>query len=154
MKLSAKQLFILLWCWQNKRSPDTARRLSHVSYTTVARWYQRFREQVPEAPTTLKGLVQIDESYFGKLRSRQPQLIVAGAIEPDTRKVMLRVTNSRSQDALESFVVDHVELGTLVVSDNGTPTKNFHYSAMAMSLGTTALASLQAQTKLRVSGVA
>lgn len=117
MKLKPRQLFVLLWCWQNKKSPDTARLLSGVSYTTVSRWYQRFREQVPEAVVTLQGLIQIDESYFGKQRSKQPQLIVTGAIEPDTRKVMLRITNSRSQEALEGFVTDYVQPGSLVVSD-------------------------------------
>lgn len=117
MKLSPRQLFVLLWCWQHKKSPDTARLLARVSYPTVGRWYQRFREQVPEAVVTLEGLIQIDESYFGKQRSRQPQLIVVGAIEPDTRKVMLRITNTRSQDALEQFVQDYVKLGTLVSSD-------------------------------------
>lgn len=117
MKLTPRQLFVLLWCWQNKKSPDTARLLAGVSYTTAARWYQHFREQVPEATVTLCGLVQIDESYFGKQRSRQPQRIVVGAIEPDTRKVMLRITNSRRQDALERFVTDYVKPGTLVSSD-------------------------------------
>lgn len=116
-KLRPRQLFALLWAWQNRKSPDTARLLASVSYTTVSRWYSRFRERVPAAPVTLSGLVQIDESYFGRQRSRQPQRIVVGAIEPDTRKVMLRITNTRSQDALEQFVQDYVKQGTLVVSD-------------------------------------
>lgn len=30
---------------------------------------------------------------------------------------MLRITDSRSQDALEGFVMDYIKLGTLVVSD-------------------------------------
>ncbi len=59
----------------------------------------------------------MDESYFGKLRSSQPQRIVVGAIEPDTRRVMLRITDSRSQDALEQFATDYIRVGTLVVSD-------------------------------------
>ena len=117
MKISPRQLFVLLWCWQNKKSPDTARLLAVTSYTTVDRWYGRFREHTPEATATLQGLVQIDENYFGRQRSRQPQLIVAGAIEPDTRKVMLRITNTRSQEALEQFVIDTVQQGTLVVTD-------------------------------------
>lgn len=116
-KLKPKQLFVLLWCWQRKKSPDTARLLAQVSYTTVARWYARFREHVPEATVTLTGVVQMDESYFGKLRSNQLQRIVTGAIEPDTRKVMLRITDSRSQSALEQFVQDYVKPGTLVVTD-------------------------------------
>ncbi len=117
MKLTPKQLFVLLWCWQQRKSPDTARLLARVSYTTAARWYGRFRRQVPVATVTLQGMVQIDESYFGRLRSKQSQRIVTGAIEPDTRKVMLRITDTRSQEALEQFVLDYVAHGTLVVSD-------------------------------------
>jgi transposase len=117
MKLSPRQFFSLLWSWQNRKSPDTACLLAGVSYTTAARWYLRFREQVPDTTVLLEGLVQIDESYFGKQRSTQPQLIVTGAIDPFTRKVMLRITNSRSQEVLEQFVLDYVKPGTLVVSD-------------------------------------
>lgn len=118
MKLTPRQLFVLLWCWQNKKSPDTARLLAGVSYTTVSRWYARFRQRVPDESTAiLEGLVQIDESYFGKLKSHQPQTIVVGAIEPYTRRVMLRITNSRSQNALEQFVLDTIKAGSLVVSD-------------------------------------
>jgi hypothetical protein len=116
-KLKPRQLFALLWAWQNRKSPDTACLLARVSYLTVGRWYGRFRERLPEAAATLRGLVQIDESYFGRQRSRQPQLIVTGAIEPDTRKVCLRITNARSQEALERFVQDNIKQGTLVVSD-------------------------------------
>jgi hypothetical protein len=117
MKLTPRQLFALLWCWQNKKSPDTARLAARVSYPTVERWYARFRANLPAATVTLSGLVQIDESYFGRQRSRQPQLIVVGAIEPDTRQVMLRITNTRSQEALENFVQDCIQPSTLVVSD-------------------------------------
>lgn len=103
---------------QNKKSPDTARLLAEVSYKTVGRWYARFRKHIPdESVAILEGLVQIDESYFGKLKSRQPQTIVVGAIEPHTRRVMLRVTNSRGQDPLEQFVLDTIKAGSLVVSD-------------------------------------
>src|SRR5690554_4456840 len=56
-KLRPKQLFVLLWCWQQRKSPDTARLLARVSYTTVARWYHRFREHVPEAMVTLCGVI-------------------------------------------------------------------------------------------------
>lgn len=117
MKLQPKQFFVLLWCWQNRKSPETTRLLAHASYRTVQRWYERFRMQLPEAVFELSELVQIDESYFGRQKSRQEQIIVTGAIEPDTRKIALRITNSRSQDALEAFVEDHVSKGSLVVTD-------------------------------------
>lgn len=117
MKLKPKQLFLLLYCWQHRKPPDTARLVAGVSYTTVERWYARFRFQIPDAGVVLGGLVQIDESYFGKQRSKQCQRIVVGAIEPDTRKLALRITDSRSQEALERFVQDYVRQGSLVVSD-------------------------------------
>lgn len=117
MKLTPRQLFVLLWCWQQKKSPDTARLLAHVSYPTVQRWYERFRAQVPDTAPVLEGLVQIDESYFGKLRSKQAQRIVVGATEPHSRKLALRITDSRGRAALEQFVTDYVKPGSLVVSD-------------------------------------
>lgn len=116
-KLQPRQLFALLWAWQNKKSPDTARLLARVSYTTVERWYDRFRQQLPDAAMMLGGLVQVDESYFGRLRSKQPQRIVVGAIEPDTRHIALRVTDSRGQNTLEQFVADYVRSGSLAVTD-------------------------------------
>jgi len=117
MKLSYKQLFVLLWCWQNKKSPDTARLLSGVSYTTVNRWYEKFRDKIP--PDQLDKLamsVQIDESYFGKLKSKQPQTIVTGAISGDGN-VILKITNSRSQEALEGFVLSSVEQESFIATD-------------------------------------
>ncbi len=156
MKLKPKQLFVLLWCWQHKKSPDTARLLADVSYTTAQRWYERFRKHIPldGSAAILAGLVQIDESYFGKQKSRQPQTIVVGAIEPDTRRVSLRITNSRSQIALEQFVTDTITQGSLVVSDNGTVTRSCRFWAMGTSRGTTVLASLPAPTRLRDCGAA
>lgn len=117
MKLQPKQFFVLLWCWQNRKSPDTTRLLALVSYRTVQRWYECFRSQLPGTVIELSELVQVDESYFGKQKSCQEQMIVVGAIEPDTRKTAFRITNSRSQAALEEFVEDHITKGSLVVTD-------------------------------------
>jgi hypothetical protein len=91
MKLTPRQLFVLLWCWQYKKSPDTA--------------------------PLLEGAVQIDEIYFGKLKSQQAQRIVVGATEPHSGRLALRITDSRGQAALEQFVLDYVKPGSLVVSD-------------------------------------
>ena len=117
MKLSYRQLFMLLWCWQNKMSPGTTRLKAELSYTTVQRWYERFRIHTPESIVQLTDLIQADESYFGKQKSVQDQLIVVGAINPVTRQVALRITNSRSQESIESFVQDYVAQGALIVSD-------------------------------------
>ena len=87
MKLSPRQLFILLYCWQTKRSTETSYLLAGVSYTTVRRWFARFRKQLPDSSkltAMLEGVVQVDESYFGKRRSKQPQHIVVGAKDTTT----------------------------------------------------------------------
>ncbi len=118
MKLRPAQLFILLWCWQQRKSPDTARLLARVSYTTVSRWYNRFRHNLPDsAEAVLAEVVVSDESYFGKLRSKQDQIIVAGAIALDNQLRLQAVAN-RSADVLTGFVSEAVKEGSLVVTDS------------------------------------
>ena len=43
----------------------------------------------------LEGVVQVDESYFGKRRSKQPQHTVVGAKDTTTGRITLRITDSR-----------------------------------------------------------
>lgn len=121
MKLSSKQLFKLIWCWQNRKSVEAAILFAGVSYPTVARWFSRFRENLPDAATMLEGLIQADESYFSKLKSKQATYIVTGAIEQDTGRLALRITggfhDGRSQDVLEQFIQDSVKPGSLIITD-------------------------------------
>lgn len=86
MKISPRQLLLLLWCWQRKKSTEAAVLKVELSYPTVARWFDRFRKHLPDTMPLLEGLVQADESYFSKLRSKQAKYIVTGATEPDTGK--------------------------------------------------------------------
>ncbi len=65
----------------------------------------------------LEGVVQVDESYFGKRRSKQPQRIVVGAKDTATGRIALRITDSRDRQPLEQFVQDYVAAGSLVASD-------------------------------------
>lgn len=121
MKLAPRQLFELLWCWQNRKSLEATMLFVRVSYPTVSRWFSRFRENLPEDTPLLEGLIQADESYFAKLKSKQDTLIVTGAIEQDTGRMVLQITgefyDGRSRDALESFVQDYIKPGSLVVTD-------------------------------------
>lgn len=117
MKISPKQLFILLWCWQAKKSLEATLLRAGVSYPTAARWFTRFREHTP----LLSGLVQADESYFSKLKSKQAKYIVSGATEPLTGRKALRITgdhhSGRTRDVLERFIQDTVDPGSLAVID-------------------------------------
>ena len=120
MKLSPRQLFILLYCWQTKRSTETAYLLAGVSYTTVRRWFARFRKQLPDSSkltAMLEGVIQVDESYFGKRRSKQPQRIVVGVKDTATGRIALRITDSRGRQPLEQFVQDYIAAGSLVAID-------------------------------------
>lgn len=131
-KLSARQIFILIWCWQNRKSTETAMLLSQTSYPTVARWQDRFRKHIPDTTPLLEELVQVDESYFSKFKSKQPTKIVVGAIAPKSStgsfggKLALRITGTpgasntgegRGKDVLEKFIQDTVKPGSLVVTD-------------------------------------
>jgi len=115
-KLSYRQLFLLLWCFQNRQSPGTARLVTGLSYTTVARWYWRFRANLPAAMPELEGIVEVDESFFGKQRYGH-QTMVVGAIERDTRRLRLQVIPDRAQDTLEQFLTGCVARSSLILTD-------------------------------------
>ena len=61
--------------------------------------------------------MQVDESCFGKRRSKQPQHIVVGAKDTTTGRIALRITDSRDRQPLEQFVQDYIVAGSLVASD-------------------------------------
>ena len=115
-KLTYRQLFLLLWCFQNRQSPNTARLATGLSYTTIHRWYWRFRAHLPEALPELSGIVEVDESFFGKQRYGH-QTLVVGAIERDTRRLRLQVIPDRAQDTLELFLTSTVARSSLLLTD-------------------------------------
>ena len=121
MKIHPRQLFILLWCWQTRKSLEATMLVAAVSYPTVARWFNRFRAHLPDTTPLLEGLVQADESYFSKQKSKQAKYIVTGVVEPDTGRKALRITGDhhtgRDRDVLEQFIQDTVRPGSLVVTD-------------------------------------
>jgi len=124
MKISPRQLFCLLWCWQKKKSTEAIITAVGVSYPTVTRWLTRFRDQLPDTTPLLEGIVKADESYFSKLRSKQNKYILTGAVTDNIGEeptLALRITGDhqtgRKQEVLESFIEDTVTPGSLVVTD-------------------------------------
>lgn len=119
--LSYRQLFLLLHCWQKRQSPGAARLATGLSYTTVRRWYWRFRSLVPKDKhqDMLSGVVEVDEAWFGKKRYGG-QTIVVGAIERDTKRLKLQIIPDTEQDSLESFLETNVTRDSLVVTDCGS----------------------------------
>lgn len=103
--LSYRNIWLLLYCWQNRQHPGATRHLTGLSYPTVRLWWQRFREHLPDSSeVTLDELIEVDESFFGKQKYGH-QTIVVGAIERNSRKLRLKVIPDREQDSLEGFLV-------------------------------------------------
>lgn len=140
-KLTYRQLFLLLHCWQQRQSPGAARLATGLSYTTIHRWYWRFRALVPkdDQGELLSGVVEVDEAWFGR-RKFGGQTIVMGAIERDTRRLKLAVIPDTEQDSLEAFLETHVTRDSLVVTDcaagyNGLEFLGFGHEAWNHSAG-------------------
>ena len=118
-KLSYQQLFFLLHCWQQRQSPGRVRLATGLSYTTIHRWYWRFRALIPkDDQQLLSGVVEVDEAWFGKQKFGH-QTIVVGAIERDTKRLKLRIVEDVEQDTLEGFLEDSVDRKSCVVTDCG-----------------------------------
>jgi len=115
-RLTYRQLLTLLWCWQKRQAPGTACLVAGASYTTVRRWYWRFRALVPPVLPELSGIVEVDEAYFGRRRYGR-QTIVVGAIERDTRRLRLQVIPDTEQDSLEWFITRCVARSSLLLTD-------------------------------------
>lgn len=117
-KLTYRQVFALLYCWQGRQSPGAAKLATGLSYTTIRRWYWRFRALVPtdNQQTLLSGIVEVDEAWFGKKRFGG-QTIVVGGIERDTGRLKLQIVPDTEQDSLEGFLEAHVMRDSLVVTD-------------------------------------
>ena len=119
-KLQPVQLYQLLWCFLNRTTIETVRAVTKLSYTTIESYTKKFRQSLSQHAADevkLSGLVKIDESFFGRKRSRQAQTIVVGAIEADTGRIRLAIITDREQETLERFVQDNIEIGSAIVTD-------------------------------------
>ena len=115
-KLSFRSLWLLIWCWQQQKGTGTTVDITGHSYPTVRRWIRRFRAHLPATSLELSGIIEVDESLFGKQKYGQ-QTIVVGAIERDTRRVRLRIVEDRSQDTLELFLTQCVRRTSHLTTD-------------------------------------
>ena len=78
MKLKWKTFWGLVWCYVSKVPIDQASRLMKVSRPTVYRWYDLFRQNLPDMEEVrVGGIVQIDEAYFGRKSKGGVALIAA-----------------------------------------------------------------------------
>jgi hypothetical protein len=116
-KLSFQKIWLLIWCWQKKKSIGATKDISGVTYPTIRKWFRQLRRTLPKIyGQKLSGFVEVDESFFGK-RKYGRQTIVIGAIERGSRKLRLKIIKDRGRRTLERFTVAHVALGSDVRTD-------------------------------------
>lgn len=115
-KLTYRNLWLLIWCWQQQKSTGTTVDITGLSYPTVRRWIRLFRIHLPSSDLKLSGIVEIDESFFGKQKHGN-QTIVVGAIERDTRRIRLQIIPDRAQDSLEMFISNTVDTSSHLLTD-------------------------------------
>lgn len=119
MKLSLQTFWLLVWCWCNKVPVDQAHKVAGVSLVTVRRWYEKFRNHLPESElgaTRLSGVIQIDEAYRG---SKNKKYAIVGGKEIGTRKVVLKHIPHKSVDRRTAidFLSHYVVPGSTLFSD-------------------------------------
>lgn len=123
MKLSWPTFWRLLWCFCRKYPPGKAAEITSLSLVTVRHWYTLFRRHLPARSRQLEFLVCADEGYFGK-RKTGNQRIAAGAVEPLTNEVRLRLVPNTEQDTLEAFLYRHVSTQETMVYTDSHPSYN------------------------------
>jgi transposase len=102
-KLSYRKIFILVLAWQKKVNPGSVKTLVGLPYKTIDHWFSLFRDHLPREEELLDGLVEVDESYFGKKKFGN-QRIVIGAVMRQLRKLRLKIIPNAGQDELEDFI--------------------------------------------------
>jgi len=115
-KLSFKKILVLIIAWQRKISPGAIKNLKGISYTAISRWFSRFRKLLPIYPELLKGIIEVDEAFFGR-KKHNNQKIVMGAIERNTNKLKLGEIPDREQDSLEYFLYKKVDTESKLHTD-------------------------------------
>lgn len=125
MKIPLKTFWLILWCWCNKTPLDQTVRISGVSKVTIIRWFDKFREHLPQdklSNVRLSGIVQMDEAYRGK-KDRKYAIVGAkerrGKDSSKKRKMALEFVPKPSVDRKDAitFLSQHVEPKTHLHTD-------------------------------------
>jgi hypothetical protein len=111
LKLPLQSFWLVLWCWTTAIPVKQAIALTNLSENAIRRWYDRFREHLPENPQILERVVQLDEAY-----GRGWTLLMAK--QPRTRKVAYvlypekSVQKHHAHTFLQQFVKPRSRLAT------------------------------------------
>lgn len=116
-KLTFRQIWAIIWLWQHGASIGEMRRQLNLSYLTIRRWLKKLRILLPEDRSpALYSEVEVDESYFGKLKFGRQRLVI-GAIERSTGRVKLQIITDRTRNTVEDFIRRSIAPGSLVATD-------------------------------------
>ena len=74
-----------------------------------------YRESRIGGPPELNKIVEIDECLF--IHDNNTPIWVIGGIETDSRKMRFDVINRRISENIKTFLLNHVEVGTKIISD-------------------------------------
>lgn len=114
--LSFRQIYSLIWCWQKKYGIQEIITIVGISYPTIERWFRRFRAALAPSDVVLEDIVEIDGSFFGRLKYGS-QKLVAGAINPGSKQIVLKLVTERDSEAVEDFVNAYIKKGSLIRTD-------------------------------------
>lgn len=114
--LSFRQIYLIIWCWQKKYGISESTTITGISYPTIERWLRRLRASLAPSDVVLEDIVEIDGSYFGRLKYGS-QKLVAGAINPGSKQIILKVVNNRDSHTVENFVNAYIKKGSLIRTD-------------------------------------
>ena len=87
-----------------------------ISYPTIERWYRRLRAALEPSDVVLEDIIEIDGSYFGRLKYGS-QRLVAGAFNPGAKQLVLQIVQNRDSKAIENFVNLYIKKGSLIRTD-------------------------------------
>jgi len=117
MKISWRQLWLLVVCWQKRVAFCTTTEITGLSAVTVRRWFRRFRFHLSYESPFLAGDVEADEAFVGRRRFGN-QKVVLGAVERKSGKVVVRAAHNRNQETTDRFLLTHVARGSAVATDD------------------------------------
>jgi transposase-like protein len=116
-RLPFTKLWQLAECWLGRLSISQSAFVCGLSEPTVRRWHRRFSALVPAELAQLSGVVEVDESFIGR-RKHGNQQIVIGGIERSSGRIALSCIPDRESGSTDAFLLRHVRRTSLVWTDS------------------------------------
>ena len=91
-------------------------KLNKIRYSIADGLKQMYWEGRIGGPPEVNKIFAIDQSLF--IHDNNTPFWVIGAIETDSRKMRFDVINRRTSENIKTFLLNHVEAGTKIISDD------------------------------------